>query len=153
MAAQHILKNTINRAVVKVYNDSGPATVNVTLSSLLASNEAHTGTYKAHVRALYWGVKNSTDVTVGRWDGSTLEGETYLTGSGEVEYFGAGFSDNTYETRDIQVVFGGAGSVIIDITKVSGYDTKIEDATYGAYDDPTRIGASTTMRGSPDYTG
>lgn len=153
MSAIHVLKNTINRAVVKVYNDSGPATQNITLASLLGSAEAHSGTYKAHIRALYWGAKNNLDITVGRYDGSTLEGETYLTGSGEVEYFGAGFSDNSYETYDFQVIFSGAGSVIIDITKVSGYVSKVEDATYGAYDDPTRIGASTTVRGSPDYTG
>lgn len=150
MAAVHILKNTTQRAVIKVYNDSGASTQNITLASLLGSNETNVGTYKAHIRALYWGVKNSQDVTVGRYNGSGLEGETYLSGSGEVEYFGAGFSDNTYETLDLQVVFGGAGSVIIDVAKVSGYVSRVEDATYGAYDDPTRIGASTTMSGSPD---
>ena len=150
MSAIHILKNTTQRAVIKVYNDSGASTQNITLASLLGSNETNVGTYKAHIRALYWGVKNSQDVTVGRYNGSSIEGETYLSGSGEVEYFGAGFSDNTYETLDLQVVFGGAGSVIIDVAKVSGYVSRVEDATYGAYDDPTRIGASTTMSGSPD---
>lgn len=151
MSAIHILKNTPNRAVVKVYNDSGAATQNITLASLLGSNETNVGTYKAHIRALYWGVKNSQDVTVGRYNGTNLEGETFLQGSGEVEYYASGFTDNTYETLDLQVVFGGAGSVIIDITKVSGYVSRVEDSTYGAYDDPTRIGASTTMLGSPDY--
>lgn len=150
MSAIHILKNTTQRAVIKVYNDSGASTQNITLASLLGSNETNVGTYKAHIRALYWGIKNSTDITVGRYNGSALEGETYLSGSGEVEYFGAGFSDSSYETYDLQVIFGGAGSVIIDVAKVSGYVSRVEDATYGAYDDPTRIGASTTMSGSPD---
>ena len=38
----------------------------------------------------------------------------------------------------------------ITLRKVAGWSTKVENATYGAYDDPTRVGASTTMSGSPD---
>lgn len=36
------------------------------------------------------------------------------------------------------------------LRKVAGWSTKVETATYGAYDDVTRVGASTTMSGSPD---
>jgi thioredoxin reductase (NADPH) len=31
-----------------------------------------------------------------------------------------------------------------------GWATKVEESTYGSYDDPTRVGASTTISGSPD---
>jgi hypothetical protein len=63
-----------------------------------------------------------------------------------------GFSDNTNNTSDIVVVNDVAKPVTgyLVLRKVAGWDTKVETATYGAYDDVTRVGASTTMSGSPD---
>ena len=53
---------------------------------------------------------------------------------------------------DIVITNGAAKDVtgILVLRKVAGWSTKVEDATYGAYDDPTRVGASTTLSGSPD---
>jgi hypothetical protein len=58
-------------------------------------------------------------------------------------------NDNTF---DIVITNGAAKDVsgFIVLRKIAGWSTKVEDATYGAYDDPTRVGASTTMSGSPD---
>ena len=58
-------------------------------------------------------------------------------------------NDNTF---DIVVSSHAAKDVtgILVLRKVAGWDTKVENATYGAYDDPTRVGASTTVSGSPD---
>ena len=58
-------------------------------------------------------------------------------------------NDNTF---DIVITNGAAKDVsgFIVLRKVAGWDTEVENATYGAYDDPTRVGASTTMSGSPD---
>jgi hypothetical protein len=58
-------------------------------------------------------------------------------------------NDNTF---DIVVSSHAAKDVtgILVLRKVAGWDTEVENATYGAYDDPTRVGASTTMSGSPD---
>jgi len=55
-------------------------------------------------------------------------------------------------TSDIVITNGAAKDVsgFIVLRKVAGWSTKVEDATYGAYDDPTRVGASTTLSGSPD---
>jgi hypothetical protein len=63
-----------------------------------------------------------------------------------------GFVDNINNTADIVVVNDAAKAVTgyIVLRKVAGWNTKVETATYGAYDDPTRVGASTTMSGSPD---
>ena len=36
------------------------------------------------------------------------------------------------------------------LRKVAGWSTKVETAVYGAYDDESRVGASTTLSGSPD---
>jgi hypothetical protein len=58
-------------------------------------------------------------------------------------------NDNTF---DIVITNGAAKEVtgILVLRKVAGWATKVEDATYGAYDDPTRVGASTSKSGSPD---
>ena len=58
-------------------------------------------------------------------------------------------NDNTF---DIVITNGAAKDVsgFLVLRKVAGWDTKVENATYGAYDDPTRVGASTTVSGSPD---
>lgn len=36
------------------------------------------------------------------------------------------------------------------LRKKAGWSTKVENEVYGAYDDVTRVGASTTLSGSPD---
>ena len=41
----------------------------------------------------------------------------------------------------------------IVLRKISGFKSKVENATYGAYDDPLRVGARTNISGSPDYVG
>ena len=63
-----------------------------------------------------------------------------------------GFSDTTNNTADIVVVNDVAKPVTgyLVLRKAAGWNTKVETATYGEYDDPTRVGASTTVSGSPD---
>ena len=63
-----------------------------------------------------------------------------------------GFVDNINNTYDIVVTNDVAKAVTgyLVLRKVAGWNTKVETATYGAYDDETRVGASTTMSGSPD---
>ena len=63
-----------------------------------------------------------------------------------------GISDNTNNTYDIVITNDVAKPVTgyITLRKIAGWSTKVEPATYGAYDDPTRVGASTSLSGSPD---
>lgn len=63
-----------------------------------------------------------------------------------------GISENQENDADIVIQNQTAKQVTgyITLRKVQGWDTKFEPATYGAYDDPTRVGASTTLSGSPD---
>jgi hypothetical protein len=69
-----------------------------------------------------------------------------------VDYTQNGFTDNINNTADIVIVNDVAKPVTgyLVLRKVAGWDTKVEPATYGSYDDPTRVGASTTVSGSPD---
>ena len=63
-----------------------------------------------------------------------------------------GISDNTNNTYDIVVTNDVAKPVTgyLVLRKVAGWSTKVEPEQYGAYDDVTRVGASTTVSGSPD---
>jgi hypothetical protein len=63
-----------------------------------------------------------------------------------------GISDNINSTADIVVTNDTAKPVTgyLVLRKVDGWNTKVEETTYGAYDDRTRVGASTTLSGSPD---
>lgn len=139
MSAVHILKNTTNRVVVKFYGGSAQ-TLDATLASFLKSDEAHGGTYKCHLRALYWTTAAGVDCQFGRWDGTTHEGKYHISGSGQIELFSDGATDNTYETMDFRLVLGGAATVIADITKVDGYRSKVETGAFSVYDDETAVG-------------
>jgi len=63
-----------------------------------------------------------------------------------------GISETQENTYDIVVDNTSAKAVTgyITLRKVKGWSSKVETATYGAYDDETRVGASTTLSGSPD---
>ena len=62
-----------------------------------------------------------------------------------------GISDSVQNTSNIVITTTGAASTgYLILRKVAGWDTKVEETTYGAYDDRTRVGASTTVSGSPD---
>ena len=62
-----------------------------------------------------------------------------------------GISDSIQNTQNIVITTTGAASTgYLVLRKLAGWDTKVETATYGAYDDVTRVGASTTVSGSPD---
>ena len=66
-----------------------------------------------------------------------------------------GISDNIQNNKNIVIanVNDTAVSGYITLRKLQGWSTKVENEKYGAYDDPTRVGARTDVLGSPDYTG
>jgi hypothetical protein len=66
-----------------------------------------------------------------------------------------GISDGTQHDQDIVIanVNETAVSGYITLRKLQGWSTFVENETYGAYDDPTRVGARTDVHGSPDFSG
>jgi len=55
-------------------------------------------------------------------------------------------SDSTHNSEDISVEFentnnGGHGELMIRLRKEAGYDTKNEEAVYGSYNDPSKVGS------------
>lgn len=69
-----------------------------------------------------------------------------------IEFNSWGIPVTNDNTSDIVVNNAVAKAVTgwIVLRKQAGWSTKVEEATYGAYDDATRVGASTSLSGSPD---
>ena len=145
--AKNVLKNTNGEAVVKI-TGIGAETIDLQTDILAATQALDGETQTVNIVGIqFTGLATST-ITIVR-GGTTVtslssEGHDYIE-------FGAGYSETVGNTADIAVTIGTANAqCYLTLRKVSGYATKVETATYGAYDDPTRIGASTTMSGSPD---
>jgi hypothetical protein len=148
--AQAIIKNTHQEVVVKVWGASGVTEV-IDISTLLAAGQAVDGaTQSVTITGVQWTGAPGGVATI------TRNNETIMTlqaaPTGMLLFDGQTMpSENRQATSDISVAITvAAAEVWIKMRKVSGYATFIEDATYGHYDDPTRIGASTTKSGSPD---
>jgi hypothetical protein len=148
--AQAVIRQTHQEAVIKVWGPAATTEV-IDLQTLLVSSQALEGdTQTVTIVGAQWTGASGGIATV------TRNSETIMTlqsaPTGVLLFDGQTMPhDNRQATSDISVAITGAAvEVWLKLRKVSGYATKVEDATYGAYDDPTRIGASTTMSGSPD---
>lgn len=146
--AKTIIKNTNQEAVVKI---TGVGTETIDLQTdILASTQALDGdTQTVNIVGLQFTGLDTSTITITR--GGTTVTSLSSAGHDYIE-FGAGYSENTANTSDIAVVIGTANAqCYLVLRKVGGYATKVEPAFYGSYDDPARVGASTTIPGSPDY--
>jgi hypothetical protein len=146
-----ILKNTNQESVVKVAGTAASATIDLSVD-LVASTQTipAPSTQAVNIAGVQWvGLPDAT-ITITRNSVNILT----LPGGGAdyIEFAaGSGFVDNIENTSDIVVTIAGAeAQCYLVLRKVSGYATKVETAVYGAYDDETRVGASTTLSGSPD---
>lgn len=146
--AKTILKNTVQEAVVKV-TAVGTETIGIA-TDILADSQALSGaTQTVNIVSLKYAGLASSTITVTR--NSTVVLSVSAEGEGTIDFTGEGYVESTANTSDIVVAIAGANAqCYLTLRKVSGYAPKVENATYGAYDDPTRIGASTTLSGSPD---
>jgi hypothetical protein len=145
------VKNTNQETVIHfdtVLAESGT----IALNSLTAATQALTSGGTPTV--------NITKIFVFGPDGSatriTRSGKNVFSCAPEnapmADYTENGWTDNINNTADIVIVNDTAKPVTgwLVLRKVNGWDTKVETAVYGQYDDNTRVGASTTMSGSPD---
>jgi hypothetical protein len=82
--------------------------------------------------------------------------------SPSIQFNQYGISESVSNTEDLVISHGLSNAEVypdsncqswIVLRKISGYVSKVENATYGAYDDPLRVGARTNISGSPDYVG
>ena len=147
-----VLKAAENETVVKVQGTAAAATIALATDILASTQVVDGATQKVNIAGISWtGAANSQiQITRNSVVIATLIGET----AAQFDFTGQGMvSDTTENTKDIVVTISGAQAECwIRLKKVSGYKSKVEDGLYGSYDDPTRVGASTTKPGSPDYT-
>ena len=146
-----VLKLSERDAVVKIAGTAGTGTISLK-ADLKKSNEDVTDqTQHVSICGVQWTGSIDATVTVSRND------EVIMTlncgASGALEMNGQQMiPDDIQADKDIDfTITGTAAECWIRLKKVSGYTSGSETSVYGQYDDPNRVGASTTMQGSPDY--
>jgi len=145
-----IIRNTNQETIIKYEGSSTDTAATIDISTLAATTQARnsdTPTVNI-VKFISMGLLTS-GVTVVR------NSVTILAAAPEnapiLDLTQNGISDSVQNTQNIVITTTGAVSTgYLVLRKVAGWDTKVEPATYGAYDDVTRVGASTTVSGSPD---
>jgi hypothetical protein len=145
-----VMKNTNQETIVKVTGTAAAATITLN-SDCLASTQALTagGTPTANIVGVMVTGLLSSSVTIARNSATVLS--FAAENASNFNFEGNGFVETTANTSDIVVTIAGAeATAYVTIRKIAGYSSKVETAVYGAYDDVTRVGASTTLSGSPD---
>jgi hypothetical protein len=145
-----ILKNTNQEAVVKVAGTAAAATIDLDVDLLPASQAKDGDTQTVNIAGLVWTGASGGVITITR--NSVVVATLQAAPSGAIDFTGQMMIPDTISnTSDIVVTISGAQAECwIRLRKVSGYASKVEYATYGSYDDETRVGASTSLSGSPD---
>jgi len=145
-----ILKNTNQESIVKIAGTAAAATITLG-TDLVASTQAVDGaTQTVNIIGLVWTGAAEGVIQITR--NSVVVFTLQSNAAGALDFAGQQMIPDTIEnTQDVVVTISGAQAECwIRLRKIGGYVTKVEDATYGSYDDPTRVGASTTLSGSPD---
>jgi len=158
----HIIKNTSKEAVVSVSGAND--TITIALTDFVSADQQLGATGAAGATGP---VINVATVISSGTLGSSMSirrGATGATGhlvfagapenSPAVQFNQYGFTENGQNNKPIFITHAGASganaTTFLVLHKQEGFYSKVENEIYGAYDDPTRVGASTTLSGSPD---
>jgi hypothetical protein len=147
-----VLRLTETEAVVKVAGTAAAETIDLQTDLLSSTQVLDGATQTVTIVGMQWTGAPGGIATITR-NGTTImtlqadsADQMMMNGQDMVP-------DSINATQDIVVTISGAQTECwLRLKKVSGYKSKVEDSFYGSYDDPTRVGASTTKPGSPDYT-
>ena len=145
-----IIRNTNQETVIKYEGSSTDTAATIDISTLAATTQArNSDTPTVNIVKFIASGLLTSGVTVVR------NSVTILAAAPEnaptLDLTQNGISDSVQNTQNIVITTTGAASTgYLVLRKLAGWATKVEDATYGAYDDVTRVGASTTVSGSPD---
>lgn len=145
-----ILKLAERDVVIKVAGGAGTSTIAIR-TDLKRENEQIVGTATASIAGLQWTGTSDAVVSIVRNDVTIM---TLNCGAaGALEMNGQMMiPDSIQHDKDIVInITGAAAELYLRLKKTSGYVSGYEPSEYGQYDDPNRIGASTTVPGSPDY--
>jgi len=145
-----IIRNTNQETIIKYEGSSTDTAATIDISTLAATTQARnsdTPTVNI-VKFIATGLLTS-GVQIVRNGVSVLAAAPENAPTVDLTIYG--ISDNIQNTSNIVITTTGAASTgYLVLRKVAGWATKVENEVYGAYDDVTRVGASTTVSGSPD---
>lgn len=123
MSDKHFIKLTKSSAVVKLYNKvpaGGTITLNLATELKLASETFNLASAQVSITQMYWANKAGKHCIVQRKaPDNSLHGDYFLPESGHFKF--EGFRDRTYGNYDFNVVFDGEGTLILVLSKESGY--------------------------------
>ena len=145
------IKNTNQETVIHFEAPSNESAT-ITLANLTASTQArNSDTPKVNIVRFICSGDLSSGIKVSRGIKTIIAAAPENTPVLDLPAFG--ISDSINNEDDIIIastVATKAVSGYIVLRKIQGWSTKVEPATYGAYDDTSRVGASTSLSGSPD---
>lgn len=145
-----VLKSVNQETVIKVAGTAAAATIDLQTDIVASTQELDGATQTVNIIGVVWTGAADGIVEISR--GGVVITTLQANAAGALEFGGQAMIPETINnTSDIVVTISGAQAECwIRLRKVTGYKTKVEYATYGAYDDEARVGASTTTSGSPD---
>ena len=122
MANVHVLKNTHNECVLKIYSTaSSGETISANLNSsyIQLDNEQFDGSRtEVTIREIFWGAKKDKQIDLTRvvdHAANTVHSHYYLLNSGHYDF--TGFVDNVYANADIRIVSDGPFHMILKLGK------------------------------------
>ena len=147
-----VLKNSESETVVKVAGSGAGILIDLQVDLLSATQVLDGATQTVNITGISWTGETTHYTLIDR--NEVRVATLSASAAGSLMFDGQTMPpENTENTSGIFVAMSGTGEgeCWIRLRKVSGYKSKVETSIYGSYDDPTRVGASTTMPGSPDY--
>jgi hypothetical protein len=145
-----IIRNTNYETIIKYEGSSSDTAATIDISTLASAGQArNSDTPTVNIVKLIASGLLTSGVLI------TRNGINILAAAPEtapiIDLTQNGISDNLQNTQNIVITCSGSASTgYLVLRKLLGWDSKVEYEKYGAYDDESRVGASTTLSGSPD---
>lgn len=114
-----LVKNDRQRAVVHIIGTAAGDSSTIALTELLAADETSSGTLRANISVAYVNTGGSSGVTVSRNSVPVLKLFTFSEYPGANQLPSISIGNNS----SIVVTFGDAGTCILDLRKVAGYES------------------------------
>lgn len=132
-----ILKKAKHEVVVKFSNTAGTASETFDLDvDALLSTEVIEGTVKVNMTEVSWSGAAGSSFTLTR-----NSVQIFAAGEHPATIIFSGYVDGINNTSDIVASLTGNVHVYLTLRKNSGFETKIETAQFGPYDDPNARGS------------
>ncbi len=135
-AVKTVLKKTTNKVVVRITATTAADTATIDLQTdCKMTNEslvAGADSQQVNIVGAFW--TTSSSVKIER-NGALISD---FHGGGQILEAEWVLADQN--SKDIVVTFAGAGTLMLELSKIAGFNTPIEDAQFGGGDNPAAVG-------------